>query len=78
MLLEGRAKYTHNNNDTAYYEFLELGKISPIDLTYSGRGIAIFDEKATGILKSLNDVVAVYKSSIDANGSATVYYYHWN
>jgi hypothetical protein len=78
IFLEGRAKYTHNNNETAYYEFLELGKIDPIDLTYSGGGIAIFDERATGILKSLSDIVAIYKSIIDANGNATVYYYRWN
>lgn len=78
IFLEGRAKYTHNNNDTAYYEFLELGKIDPIDLTYSGGGIAIFDERATGILKSLSDIVGIYKSIIDANGNATVYYYRWN
>jgi hypothetical protein len=78
MFLEGCAKYTDNNKDTAYYEFLELGKIDPIDLTYSGGGIAIFDERATGILKSLSDIVAIYKSIIDANGNATVYYYRWN
>jgi hypothetical protein len=78
MFLEGRASYTDNNNDTAYYQFQELGKINPTDLTYSGGGIAIFDEKATGMLQSLSDIVAVYKSIIDTNGNATVYYYHWN
>jgi hypothetical protein len=79
MFLEGRAKYTDSNNDdTAYYKFLELGKINPIDLSYFGGGIAIFDGNSTGTLKSLSDVVAVYKSVIDANGNATVYYYHWN
>jgi hypothetical protein len=78
MFLEGRARYTDSNNDTAYYKFLELGKINPVDLTYSGGGIAIFDENAKGSLSSLSDVVAVYKSTIDANGNAVVYYYHWN
>jgi len=78
MFLEGRAKYTDNNNDTASYMFLELGTINPNDLTYSGGGIAIFDQNATGMLNSLSNVVAVYKSSIDADGNATVYYYHWN
>lgn len=77
MFLEGRAKYTDNSGDTASYLFLELGKINPIDLTYSGGGIAIFDEKAMGMLSSLSNVVAVYKSTIDSSGNATVYYYHW-
>jgi hypothetical protein len=78
MFLEGQAKYTDDNSDTAYYKFLELGKINPIDLSYSGGGIAIFDANATGTLKSLSDLVAVYKSSIDSDGNAVVYYYHWN
>jgi hypothetical protein len=78
IFLEGRARYTNNAGDKASYLFLELGKINPIDITYSGRGIAIFDEKATGMLKTLSDIVAIYKSVIDANGNATVYYYHWN
>lgn len=78
MFLEGRAKYTDNNNATASYTFLELGTIDSNDLTYSGGGIAIFDQNATGMLNSLSDMVSVYKSSIDADGNATVYYYHWN
>ena len=78
MFLEGRAKYTDNFNGTASYTFLELGTIDSNDLTYSGGGIAIFDQNATGMLNSLSDVVSVYKSSIDADGNATVFYYHWN
>jgi hypothetical protein len=78
MFLEGRANYTNNVGDKASYLFLELGKINPFDMTYSGRGIAIFDEKATGMLKTLSDIIAIYRSVIDANGNATVYYYHWN
>jgi hypothetical protein len=78
MLSQGHAKYATASGDTASYTFLELGKINPADLTYSGGGIGIFNEEATGKLASLSNVVAVYKSQIDANGNATVLYYHWN
>ena len=64
MLLQGHAKYVTPNGDTASYIFLELGKINPANLTYSGGGVAIFDGKATGRLASLNNLVAVYRLSL--------------
>jgi hypothetical protein len=76
IFLEGDAKYVTADGDIASYMFLELGKINP-DLTYSGSGIGIFDDEATGELASLSNMVAVYKSQIDNNGNATVYYYEW-
>lgn len=78
MFLEGRANYFTDKGDKASYEFLELGKINSTDLTYSGGGIAIYGQEATGELSSLSNVVAVYKSYIDTEGNATVLYYHWN
>lgn len=78
MYLKGHANYFTDRGDKASYEFLELGKINSTDLSYSGGGIAIYGKEATGELSSLSDLVAVYKSYINTEGNATVFYYHWN
>ncbi len=78
IFLQGHAKYTTTEGDIASYLFLELGKINPSDMTYSGGGIGIFGKEATSKLASLSNIVSVYKSHIDTNGNATVLYYKWN
>jgi hypothetical protein len=69
---------TTNGEGTTTHEFLELGKINPDEMTYSGSGIGIFGEEATGELASLSNKVAVFRSFIDANGNSTIFYYDWD
>ena len=77
--VRGNTTFVATNGDaTTTHEFLELGKINPDEMTYSGSGIGIFGEEATGELAPLSNKVAVFRSFIDANGNSTIFYYDWD
>ena len=78
ILVQGYTKSVTTNRDTASHQYLELGKYNSTDKTYSGSGIAIFNDDATGKLSSLSNAVGVYKSHISANGTAEFLFWKWN
>ena len=76
VYLEGFRNITTDNMDTASYDFQAIGNYGP-DKTYESRGVAIFDEVATGELSFLGNTVAVYKTSVDADGNGAFLMWHW-
>jgi hypothetical protein len=65
VFLQGfRNLTTDNDMDAASYNFQAIGNYSP-DNTYESRGVAIFDEVATGKLSFLENSVAIYKVKVD-------------
>lgn len=77
VYIQGNAKYfTDNNMDMATYNFDAIGNYRP-DGTFESRGVAIFDDVATGKLSSLGNSVAIYKDRIDTNGNGTFLMWHW-
>ena len=77
VYIQGNAKYfTDDNMDMATYNFQAIGNYRP-DGTFKSRGVAIFDDVATGKLSSLSNSVAIYKDRIDANGNGTFLMWHW-
>jgi hypothetical protein len=77
VYIQGNAKYfTDDNMDMATYNFQAIGNYRP-DGTFESRGVAIFDDVATGKLSFLNNSVAIYKDRIDTNGNGTFLMWHW-
>ena len=77
VYIQGNAKYfTDDNLDMATYNFQAIGNYRS-DGTFESRGVAIFDDDATGKLSSLNNSVAIYKDRIDTNGNGTFLMWHW-
>ena len=77
VYLEGfRNLTTDNGTDTASYNFQAIGNYGPND-SYESRGVAIFDEVATGKLSFLENSVAIYKVKVDADGNGTFLMWHW-
>ena len=66
--LHGRVNYTSadNSNEKASDSFQAIGRGKSISI-----GTSIFDEKATGKLKILSNLVGVYKTLGNANGTGT-------
>ena len=75
--LQGNYSLTsHNGMDTASYDFQGIGTYGPND-TYESKGVAIFDEVATGKLSSLANSVAIYKVKVDGNDKGAFLMWHW-
>ena len=75
--LQGNYSLTsHNGMDTASYDFQGIGTYGPND-TYESKGVAIFNENATGKLSSLANSVAIYKVKVDANDNGAFLMWHW-
>ena len=75
--LQGNYSLTsHNGMDTASYNFEGIGTYGPND-TYESKGVAIFNENATGKLSSLANSVAIYKVKVDANDNGAFLMWHW-
>jgi len=66
---------TDSDMDAASYNFQAIGNYSP-DNTYESRGVAIFDEGATGELSFLENSVAIYKVKVDADGNGAFLMWH--
>lgn len=73
---QGNAKFVTDNRDVAMYSFDAIG-IYNSDGTFDGRGVAVFDDGATGELSSLSNTVAIYKDRIDSSGNGTFLMWHW-
>jgi len=77
VYIQGNAKYfTDDNMDTATYNFQAIGNYRP-DGIFESRGVAIFDDTATGELSFLNNSVALFKDRIDTNGNGTFLMWQW-
>ncbi|GKS62653.1 hypothetical protein YTPLAS21_21110 [Candidatus Nitrosocosmicus sp.] len=77
VYLQGFRNLTADNEmGTAFYEFQAIGNYGPQG-NYESRGVAIFDEAATGNLSFLANTVAVYKTSVDADGNGAFLMWHW-
>jgi len=77
VYLQGNYSLTsHDGMDTASYNFQGIGNYGPND-TYESRGVAIFDEVATGKLSFLANSVAIYKVKVDANDNGAFLMWHW-
>ena len=77
VYLQGNYSLTsHNGMDTASYNFQGIGAYGPND-TYESKGVAIFDQVATGKLSSLANSVAIYKVKVDANDNGAFLMWHW-
>ena len=77
VYLQGNYSLTsHNGMDTASYDFQGIGTYGPND-TYESKGVAIFDENATGKLSSLANSVAIYKVKVDSNDNGAFLMWHW-
>ena len=66
---------TDNDMDAASYDFQAIGNYGP-DNTYESRGVAIFDEVATGKLSFLENSVAIYKVRVDPDGNGAFLMWH--
>jgi hypothetical protein len=66
---------TENDVDTASYNFQAIGNYGQDD-TYESRGVAIFDDVATGKLSFLENSVAIYKAKVDADGNGAFLMWH--
>lgn len=76
VYLEGfRNLTTENDVDAASYNFQAIGNYGPDD-TYESRGVAIFDEVATGKLSFLENSVAIYKVKVNADGNGAFLMWH--
>ena len=67
---------TENDVDSASYNFQAIGNYGPDD-TYESRGVAIFDEVATGKLSFLENSVAIYKVMVNADGNGAFLMWQW-
>ncbi|MFY9967020.1 MAG: hypothetical protein WAK50_14905 [Nitrososphaeraceae archaeon] len=67
---------TDNGMDTASYDFQAIGNYVS-DNTYESRGVAIFDDVATGKLSFLGNSVAIYKVRVDPDGNGSFLMWHW-
>lgn len=77
VYLQGSYKLTTDNGmDAASYNFQAIGNYGPDD-SYESRGVAIFDEVATGRLSFLANAVAIYKVKLDANDNGAFLMWHW-
>ena len=77
VYLQGNYSLTsHDGMDKAIYNFQGIGTYGPND-TYESKGVAIFDEVATGKISSLANSVAVYKVKIDASNNGAFLMWHW-
>ena len=77
VYLQGSYKLTTDNGmDAASYNFQGIGNYGPDD-SYESRGVAIFDEVATGKLSFLANAVAIYKVKLDANDNGAFLMWHW-
>lgn len=72
VYLQGNYTITTHNMDDASYTFQAIGHYGP-DNSYESKGVAIFDENATGKLSFLENSVALYKVKIDADGGGDFY-----
>lgn len=72
VYLQGNYTITTHNMDDASYTFQAIGHYGP-DNSYESKGVAIFDENATGKLSFLANSVSVYKVKIDADGGGDFY-----
>ncbi len=77
VYLQGYRNLTADNDmGSASYDFQAIGYYDPYN-NYESRGVAIFDEAATGKLSFLANTVAVYKTSVDADGNGAYLMWHW-
>ena len=77
VYLQGFRNLTADNDmGSASYDFQAIGNYGPQG-NYESRGVAIFDEVATGKLSFLANTVAVYKTSVDADGNGAFLMWHW-
>jgi hypothetical protein len=77
VYLQGFRNLTANNDmGAASYDFQAIGNYGP-DNNYESKGVAIFDEGATGKLSFLGNTVAVYKASVDTDGNGAFLMWHW-
>ena len=67
---------TDNDMDAASYNFQAIGNYGP-DNTYESRGVAIFDEAATGKLSFLANSAAIYKVKVDSDGNGAFLMWQW-
>ena len=72
VYLQGNYTLTTHNMDDASYNFQAIGHYGP-NQTYESKGVAVFDENATGKLSFLDNAVALYKVKIDADGGGDFY-----
>ena len=77
VYLQGFRNLTADNDmGSASYDFQAIGNYGPQG-NYESRGVAIFDEVATGNLSFLANTVAVYKTSVDTDGNGVFLMWHW-
>lgn len=77
VYLQGFRNLTADNDmGSASYTFQAIGNYDSYN-NYKSRGVAIFDEVATGELSFLANTVAVYKTSVDADGNGAFLMWHW-
>lgn len=77
VYLQGFRNLTADNDmGSASYNFQAIGNYDSYN-NYESRGVAIFDEVATGELSFLANTVAVYKTSVDADGNGAFLMWHW-
>jgi hypothetical protein len=77
VYLQGFRNLTADNDmGMASYDFQAIGNYDPQG-NYESRGVAIFDEVATGNLSFLGNTVAIYKTSVDADGNGAFFMWHW-
>jgi hypothetical protein len=77
VYLQGFRNLTADNDmGLASYDFQAIGNYDPYN-NYESRGVAIFDEVATGKLSFLANTVAVYKTSVDADGNGAFLMWRW-
>lgn len=72
VYLQGNYTLTTHNMDDASYNFQAIGHYGP-NQTYESKGVAVFNENATGKLSFLDNAVALYKVKIDADGGGDFY-----
>jgi hypothetical protein len=76
--IHGRVNFTvaDNSNDIASYIFQAISH-APNDGISRSSGDAIFDEKATGKLNILSNLVGIFKAESDNNGNGTFVMWEW-
>ena len=76
--IHGRVNFTvvDNSTERASYMFQAIGH-APIDGVSKSSGDAIFDEKATGKLNRLSNLVGVFKAESNKNGTGTFVMWGW-
>lgn len=76
--IHGRVNFTAANNtaDRASYIFQAISHTSKDGISRSS-GDAIFDQKATGKLNILSNLVGIFKAESDNNGTGTFVMWEW-